>query len=97
MPLVADVHFDYRIAICAMENGADKVRINPGNIGDKNRIRSVVDAAKAHHIPIRVGANSGSLAEDYGKLPLCRRLWWKVRFPMSESWKIWDFMILSSR
>ena len=74
MPLVADVHFDYRIAICAMENGADKVRINPGNIGDENRIRSVVDAAKAHHIPIRVGANSGSLAEDYGKLPLADAL-----------------------
>ena len=61
IPLVADIHFDYRLAIAAMENGADKIRINPGNIGGRDRIRAVVDCAKERHIPIRVGVNSGSL------------------------------------
>ena len=61
IPLVADIHFDYRLAIAAIEAGADKIRINPGNIGDRDRIKAVVDAAKARRIPIRVGVNSGSL------------------------------------
>lgn len=61
IPLVADIHFDYRLAIASIENGADKIRINPGNIGSRARIQEVVDAAKAHGIPIRVGVNSGSL------------------------------------
>ena len=61
IPLVADIHFDYRLAIAAMENGADKLRINPGNIGDEKRVRAVVEKAKEYHIPIRVGVNSGSL------------------------------------
>lgn len=61
IPLVADIHFDYRMAIMAMENGADKIRINPGNIGREERIRAVVDCAKERNIPIRVGVNSGSL------------------------------------
>ena len=61
IPLVADIHFDYRLAIAAMENGADKIRINPGNIGSKERVKAVVDRAKELHIPIRVGVNSGSL------------------------------------
>lgn len=60
-PLVADIHFDYRLAIAAIEAGADKIRINPGNIGSIERVRMVVDAAKAAHIPIRIGVNSGSL------------------------------------
>lgn len=64
IPIVADIHFDYRLAIMAIENGADKIRINPGNIGGKDRIKAVVDAAKAHHIPIRVGVNSGSLEKE---------------------------------
>lgn len=64
IPIVADIHFDYRLAIMAIENGADKIRINPGNIGGKDRIKAVVDAAKAHQIPIRVGVNSGSLEKD---------------------------------
>ncbi len=64
IPIVADVHFDYRIAISAMENGADKVRINPGNIGSYERIKKVVDAAKLHRVPIRVGANTGSLKRE---------------------------------
>lgn len=70
IPLVADIHFDYRLAIAAMENGADKIRINPGNIGDNDRVRKVVDIAKERNIPIRVGVNSGSLEkpliEKYG-------------------------------
>lgn len=70
IPLVADIHFDYRMAIAAMENGADKIRINPGNIGDAGRVKAVVDVAKERNIPIRVGVNSGSLekalVEKYG-------------------------------
>ena len=64
IPLVGDIHFDYRLAIAAIENGVDKIRINPGNIGDINRVKAVVDAAKARHIPIRVGVNSGSLEKN---------------------------------
>lgn len=64
IPLVADIHFDYKLAIAAMESGADKIRINPGNIGSVDRIRSVVDCAKERNIPIRVGVNSGSLEEN---------------------------------
>ena len=64
IPLVADIHFDYRLAIAAMENGADKIRINPGNIGDEGRVRAVVTEAKERGIPIRVGVNSGSLEKD---------------------------------
>ncbi len=64
IPLVADIHFDYRLAIAAMEHGADKIRINPGNIGAKDRIQAVVDAAKERGIPIRVGVNSGSLEKE---------------------------------
>ena len=70
IPLVADIHFDYRLAIAAIENGADKIRINPGNIGDADRVQAVVDKAKERQIPIRVGVNSGSLekslVERYG-------------------------------
>lgn len=64
IPLVADIHFDYRLAIAAMENGADKIRINPGNIGATDRIKAVVDVAKDRSIPIRVGVNSGSLEKE---------------------------------
>ena len=64
IPLVADIHFDYRLAIAAMENGADKIRINPGNIGSRERLNAVVQAAKERNIPIRVGVNSGSLEKD---------------------------------
>ena len=70
IPLVADIHFDYKLAIAAMENGADKIRIIPGNIGSSERVRAVVDCAKERNIPIRVGVNSGSLEktllEKYG-------------------------------
>ena len=64
IPLVADIHFDYRLAIAAMENGADKIRINPGNIGSRERVQAVVDAAKERQVPIRVGVNSGSLEKE---------------------------------
>jgi (E)-4-hydroxy-3-methylbut-2-enyl-diphosphate synthase len=64
IPLVADIHFDYRLAIAAMEHGADKIRINPGNIGSRERIQAVVDVAKERNIPIRVGVNSGSLEKN---------------------------------
>ena len=70
IPLVADIHFDYKMAIAAMENGADKIRINPGNIGSVDKVKAVVDVAKERNIPIRVGVNSGSLekhlVEKYG-------------------------------
>ena len=64
IPLVADIHFDYKLAIAAIENGADKIRINPGNIGGKEKIKAVVDAARERGIPIRVGVNSGSLEKE---------------------------------
>ena len=72
IPLVADIHFDYRMAIAAIENGADKIRINPGNIGSAEKVQAVVDKAKEYGVPIRVGVNSGSLEknliEKYGKV-----------------------------
>ncbi len=72
IPLVADIHFDYRLAIAAMECGADKIRINPGNIGSEEKLRAVVNVAKERSIPIRVGVNSGSLEKDiiakYGRV-----------------------------
>lgn len=64
IPLVADIHFDYKLAIAAIEHGADKIRINPGNIGGRDRVQAVVDCAKAHRVPIRVGVNSGSLEKE---------------------------------
>ena len=78
IPLVADIHFDYRLAIAAMENGADKIRINPGNIGSKERIQAVVDTAKERNIPIRVGVNSGSLEKN----------WWK-NITVSQQRDLW--------
>ena len=64
VPLVADIHFDYRLAIGAIENGIAKLRINPGNIGGEENVRRVADCARAHHVPIRIGVNSGSLEKD---------------------------------
>jgi (E)-4-hydroxy-3-methylbut-2-enyl-diphosphate synthase len=72
IPLVADIHFNYKMAIAAIENGADKIRINPGNIGSAEKVKAVVDKAKEYNVPIRVGVNSGSLekeiVEKYGKV-----------------------------
>lgn len=71
IPLVADIHFDYRLALAAIKAGIDKIRLNPGNIGKRENVEAVVKACKAHHIPIRIGINSGSLEKDihekYGK------------------------------
>jgi (E)-4-hydroxy-3-methylbut-2-enyl-diphosphate synthase len=64
IPLIADIHFDYRLAIAAAKSGADGLRLNPGNIGDLKKVRAVVECAKDHHIPIRIGVNSGSLEKD---------------------------------
>lgn len=64
LPLVADIHFDYRLAIAAAEGGASKIRINPGNIGGKERVKAVVDVCKEKHIPIRIGVNGGSLEKN---------------------------------
>ena len=71
IPIVADIHFDYKIALEAIKSGVDKIRINPGNIGDKNKVKAVVDACREKNIPIRIGVNAGSLEKDllekYGK------------------------------
>ena len=71
IPIVADIHFDYKIALQAIESGVDKVRINPGNIGSEEKVKAVVDKCKQKHIPIRIGVNAGSLEKDllakYGK------------------------------
>lgn len=67
IPLVADIHFDYKLAIASIENGADKIRINPGNIGGMDRIKAVVEKALEYHVPIRVGVNSGSLEKELVK------------------------------
>lgn len=64
VPLVADIHFDYRLALLAIASGIDKIRINPGNIGDIEKVKLVVEACKEHHVPIRIGVNSGSLEKD---------------------------------
>lgn len=72
IPVVADIHFDYRMALAAIEAGADKIRINPGNIGGEENVRAVVEKAKVCHVPIRIGVNGGSLEKDilakYGKV-----------------------------
>jgi len=64
IPVVADIHFDYRLAIQAVESGADKIRINPGNIGSEDRVKAVADACRQRHVPIRIGVNGGSLPKD---------------------------------
>ena len=64
MPIVADIHFDYRLAIASVEAGADKIRINPGNIGSEEKVKAVVDACKAKNVPIRIGVNGGSLEKE---------------------------------
>ncbi len=73
IPIVADIHFDYRLAIAALENGADKLRVNPGNIQKPEQISAMVDCAKMHHVPIRIGVNAGSISKDmrqrYGVTP----------------------------
>lgn len=78
IPIVSDIHFDYRIAIASIEAGVDKVRINPGNIGSKDKVKQVVDKCKEYHIPIRIGVNAGSLEKDllekYGGRPTAKAM-----------------------
>lgn len=78
IPIVADIHFDYKIALTAIESGVDKLRINPGNIGGRERVEKVVNACKEKHIPIRIGVNAGSLEEDllekYGGKPTAKAM-----------------------
>ena len=78
IPIVADIHFDYKIAICAIESGVDKVRINPGNIGGKEKVKAVVDKCKEYNVPIRIGVNAGSLEKDllekYGGKPTAKAM-----------------------
>ena len=75
--MVADIHFDYKIALQAIESGVDKIRINPGNIGDEEKTKAVVEACKKHQIPIRIGVNSGSLEPELLEfvLRLLKYLW----------------------
>ena len=81
IPVVADIHFDYRLALESVAAGADKIRINPGNIGADDRVKAVANACKAAGVPIRIGVNSGSLEKNilakYGSHPV---LWWKAGF-----------------
>ena len=77
IPIVADIHFDYRMAIAAIENGADKIRINPGNIGSAEKVQAVVDKAKEYGVPIRVGVNSGSLEKNLIEKSQ-RKDWWRA-------------------
>ncbi len=78
IPIVSDIHFDYKIALQAIESGVDKVRINPGNIGDRDKVKQVVEACKKRNIPIRIGVNSGSLEKDllekYGGKPTAKAM-----------------------
>ena len=83
LPLVADIHFDYKLAIAAAEGGASKIRINPGNIGGEDRVKAVVDVCKEKHIPIRIGVNG--CWKNTATPPL--KLWWKVPLNTWSCWK----------
>lgn len=90
IPIVADIHFDYKAALACADVGVDKIRINPGNIGDDDRVKAVVDACQRKNIPIRIGVNGGSLESI--SLPNTahprRRPWWRVHCTMCACWKI---------
>lgn len=89
IPLVADIHFDYRLALKAIEQGVDKIRINPGNIGRKDRVEKVVDACTNKGIPIRIGVNAGSLEKNsYNNMDIQRlKLWLRVQLNILTYWK----------
>ena len=89
LPLVADIHFDYKLAIAAAEGGAAKIRINPGNIGGEDRVQAVVDVCRDKKIPIRIGVNGGSLDRSCWKSTaiLRRKLWWKALLNIWNFWK----------
>ena len=98
IPVVADIHFDYRAALAALDAGADKIRINPGNIGDDDRVKAVADACNAKNVPIRIGVNGGSLESISwpSTAPRYRRPWWKARCIMCACWKNMTLTTLSS-
>ena len=89
IPIVADIHFDYRAALACADVGVDKIRINPGNIGDDDRVKAVVDACQQKNIPIRIGVNGGSLEKHilakYGAPT--RKPWWRAPCTMCACWK----------
>ena len=89
IPIVADIHFDYKAAIACADVGVDKIRINPGNIGDDDRVKAVVDACQQKNIPIRIGVNGGSLesTSSPSTAHLCRKRWWRALCTMSTCWK----------
>ena len=97
IPLVADIHFDYRLALEALRSGVDALRLNPGNIGGRDRVEKVVAAARERQVPIRIGVNAGSLPRDllekYGH-PV-RKLWWKPPGAIFIFWKRWIIIISS--
>lgn len=89
IPVVADIHFDYRAALAALDAGADKIRINPGNIGADDRVKAVADACNAKNVPIRIGVNGGSWKNISwpSMAPRCPRPWWKAPCTMCACWK----------
>ena len=89
VPLVADIHFDYKLAIRSAENGIAKLRINPGNIGGEAKVRELADCAKAHHIPIRIGVNSGSAERNCWRSTAAprRNAWWKAHWDTRGCWR----------
>lgn len=97
IPLVADIHFDYKLALKCIENGIDKIRINPGNIGNLENIKKVVDACKEKHIPIRIGINSGSLEKDisekYGNNEIAMIESAKRHIKILEDLKFYDIVL----
>ncbi len=95
MPIVADVHFDYQIALAAIEAGADKIRINPGNIGSEQKIKCVADAAREREFPSGWGRTRARLPRSTAEKSAVGR-WWKARFPTCVFWKSVGFTTLSS-
>ena len=97
IPLVADIHFNHHLAILSMENGIDKVRINPGNIGGADKVAAVVDCAKMHHVPLRIGANAGSLSKemvrDYGRTAKAMMESVKQEIKLLEEHHFYDMVI----
>ena len=85
IPIVADIHFDYKAAIACADVGVDKIRINPGNIGDDDRVKAVVDVCQQKNIPIRIGVNGGT--SSLSTAHLCRKRWWRALCTMSTCWK----------
>lgn len=97
LPIVADIHFDYKLAILSIENGADKIRINPGNIKDDDHLRQIIETAKKYNVPIRIGINSGSLEkelyEEYGQTPKALLKSITRMVEKIESWGFFDIVL----